>query len=99
MCADPRLFGLVYGTIAGPHILDALPITTPAHCRFRRSTAASSSRAQFDPAVLASKFSYGSVNFSPVEPALRSLSTLLPIVGVSDSSAYADRASTRLAMI
>ena len=87
------LSGLVYGAVAGPHILDALAYheARPLQIQTVYSGLLILARS-FDPAVLSSRFSYGSVNVvSPVEPALRTLSSLLLVVGVSGSWAYAYR--------
>ena len=85
--------GLVYAAIAGPHMWDAFAYHSarPLEIQTIYSGLLILARS-FDPSFLAPKFSYGSYNIvSPAEPALRALSSLLLIVGVSASWLYAYR--------
>jgi hypothetical protein len=78
------LSGLVFAAIAGPHMGDLFAYhgARPLEIQTVYSGLLILARS-FDPALLSVKFSFGSYNgVSPAEPALRTLSTALLIVGV-----------------
>jgi Glycosyltransferase family 87 len=83
--------GLAYGLVAGAHFFDAFAYHArrPLQIQSLYSGVLIAARS-FDPAIMSGAIDYGSLNaVSPVEPALRALSTVLMLAGIVASWAFA----------
>jgi hypothetical protein len=85
------LTGLAYGAIAGPQVFSAVAYhgRRPVQIETLYSGALMIARI-FDPAIMNKAFGFGSLNVaSPIEPQLRTLSTVLTLAGIAASWAFA----------